>query len=372
MLVSVIVNNFNYARFLGEAIESALAQTHPDVEVIVVDDGSTDGSHDVIAAFGRRIQAVLQENRGQAGAFNAGFAAASGELILFLDADDVLRPGAAAAAAQQAADPSVSQIHWQLTDIDAAGAPTGEMTPGDPLAEGDLLDDLLSDGPLQWSSPPTSGNAWPRSFLEQVMPIPEARFRLAADAYLMSLAPLHGRLCAVGRSQACYRRHGTNSWGGSYDEIAFANRELTRGLLPLVAEHAQRRGLVVDRDRWERRNYDFNLAGSLEDLDRLVGRETPFVLIDGQQLGLDATSGRAVIPFLERGGEYWGEPADDAEAITELERLRGEGARFLALAWPAFWWIDHYEQFIAHLRGHYALRLDNHRLIVFELVAGDG
>ena len=63
---SVIINNHNYGRYLGEAIESALAQTHPVTEVVVVDDGSTDDSVEVITAFGRRILPIFQENRGQA------------------------------------------------------------------------------------------------------------------------------------------------------------------------------------------------------------------------------------------------------------------------------------------------------------------
>src|SRR5215213_900396 len=91
-LVSVIIDNYNYGRFLREAIDSALGQTYPRVEVIVVDDGSTDDSRAVIAAYGDRVVPVLKENGGQASAFNAGFAASRGELICFLDADDTFMP----------------------------------------------------------------------------------------------------------------------------------------------------------------------------------------------------------------------------------------------------------------------------------------
>ena len=77
--VSVVVNNFNYERYLGEAIDSALAQDHDDVEVVVVDDGSTDGSADVVRAYGSRVVPVLKPNGGQGSAFNAGFAAATGD-----------------------------------------------------------------------------------------------------------------------------------------------------------------------------------------------------------------------------------------------------------------------------------------------------
>src|SRR3954451_20463787 len=93
-LVSIVIDNYNYARFLPEAIESALAQTYPDTEVIVVDDGSTDDSREIIASYGSRVRPVLKTNGGQASAFNAGFAASRGDVVLFLDSDDTLFPEA--------------------------------------------------------------------------------------------------------------------------------------------------------------------------------------------------------------------------------------------------------------------------------------
>src|SRR5215207_5228480 len=90
--VSVVVNNYNYERFLREAIDSALEQTYPHTEVVVVDDGSTDGSREVIAGYGEQVIPVLKENGGQASAFNAGFEASGGEVVIFLDADDYLFP----------------------------------------------------------------------------------------------------------------------------------------------------------------------------------------------------------------------------------------------------------------------------------------
>src|SRR2546430_12070413 len=88
-LVSILINNYNYGRFLREAIDSALRQTYTNTEVIVVDDGSTDDSRPIIAGYGSRIVPVLKENGGQASAFNAGFAVSKGELVCLLDSDDV-------------------------------------------------------------------------------------------------------------------------------------------------------------------------------------------------------------------------------------------------------------------------------------------
>lgn len=92
MLVSIIINNYNYGCFLREAIDSALGQTYSCTEVIVVDDGSIDNSPAITAAYGSQVIPVFKENGGQASALNAGYAASHGEVICFLDADDVWFP----------------------------------------------------------------------------------------------------------------------------------------------------------------------------------------------------------------------------------------------------------------------------------------
>src|SRR6202007_291490 len=97
-LASVIIPCFNQARFLGEALESALAQSYGSCEVIVVDDGSTDETAKVAAAF-NRIRYLSQTNRGLAAARNAGLKASAGRYLVFLDADDRLLPDAVATGA---------------------------------------------------------------------------------------------------------------------------------------------------------------------------------------------------------------------------------------------------------------------------------
>ena len=93
-LVSIVINNYNYARFLRAAIDSALSQSYASIEVLVVDDGSTDQSRAIIDSYGDRIRPVLKKNGGQASALNTGFAQCQGGIVIFLDADDILLPHA--------------------------------------------------------------------------------------------------------------------------------------------------------------------------------------------------------------------------------------------------------------------------------------
>jgi glycosyltransferase involved in cell wall biosynthesis len=90
--VSIIIPCYNAARFLRAAIESAFRQTRPPLEVIVVDDGSTDESVSIAQAFGKRVTVVHQHNQGPSVARNTGVAASTGRYLMFLDADDLLKP----------------------------------------------------------------------------------------------------------------------------------------------------------------------------------------------------------------------------------------------------------------------------------------
>lgn len=209
--VTVVVDNYNYARFLPRAIESALAQTRPGTEVVVVDDGSTDGSVEVIRRYGARVIPVLQErNRGQAAALNEGFRRASGDLVIFLDADDYLYPHAAARVAEAWA-PGVAKVQYRLDLVDAGGEridlyPAPEVR----FDSGDVVPLLLSYGRYETSV--TSGNAFARSVLEKILPIPEAEFAISADGYLVTVAPFHGAVVSIDEALGAYRQHGSNAW----------------------------------------------------------------------------------------------------------------------------------------------------------------
>ena len=119
LTISVVIPTYNRAREVGAAIESALAQTRPALEIIVVDDGSTDETPDVLARYGQRIRVVRQVNQGVSAARNAGIAAARGDLVAFLDSDDVWLPRKLELqAARIEADPGLGLVHC---GVDFAG-----------------------------------------------------------------------------------------------------------------------------------------------------------------------------------------------------------------------------------------------------------
>jgi glycosyltransferase involved in cell wall biosynthesis len=372
-LASIIINNYNYARFLPQAIDSALGQTYGNVEVIVVDDGSTDDSRDVIAQYVGRVVPVLKENGGQTSTFNQGFRASHGEVVCFLDADDVLQSTAIERAMQRFVAPDLSKVHWPLWIIDGDGRRTRRVKPAAPLREGDLRDIVIHDGPDSSTWPPTSGNAWARSFLERVLPIPETERECgvgsaSADAYLSMLAPLFGLVGSIPEPQAYYRVHGQNDHSAMNFE-----RRLARDLLlfrhraEVLTRYCREAGLEVDPGVWERNSWFHRLRQALDDIDSVIPAGASFVLVDNNHwMTGDTVAGRRRIPFLERNGEYWGPPANDEEAIQELERLRSAGFGFFVLAWPAFWWLDHYVGFAHHLGSRLRCALRNERVIVFD------
>ena len=122
MTVSVVIPTRNHAAYVRQAIDSALAQTSPPLEVIVVDDGSTDETPRILAEYGERIRAIRQANSGVSVARNTGIAAARGDLIALLDSDDSWAPAKLERqVARMAADPSLGLVHCGSERVDADG-----------------------------------------------------------------------------------------------------------------------------------------------------------------------------------------------------------------------------------------------------------
>jgi len=240
--VSIVIPNYNYAGFVGAAIESALAQTHPLTEVIVVDDGSTDGSRAVIEGYGHRITAILQANAGQLAACAAGFARARHEIIIFLDSDDVLAPEAAATVARHWR-PGLAKLQFRLETIDGDGRADGHLWPKYPpqLDPATARRRLLATG--SYPSPPTSGNAYARRLLERAGRLEGHTF---VDSVLNSIAPLYGDVLTIEDRLGFYRVHGSNNWA---QDVMTAERfayyaASERQRMAVLAAHCRKLGIA--------------------------------------------------------------------------------------------------------------------------------
>jgi glycosyltransferase involved in cell wall biosynthesis len=211
--VSVCIANHNYGRYVGRAVESCPAQTHEDLEIIVVDDGSTDDSLGVLEQFAGRITCLSQPNSGQFISVRRAFEASRGDLVIFLDADDLLDPTTAARAASEFQRvPGAARIQWRLRVIVSEGEPTSDTFPPREwkMPAGDLRDHILRRRTYIW--PPTSGNAYPRSVLDLVFSVAGDETPLI-DLLLAETTPLIGPVVNLDGVGGSYRWHGGNFSG---------------------------------------------------------------------------------------------------------------------------------------------------------------
>ena len=214
---SIIINNYNYGRFLGAAIDSALSQDYQRLEVIVVDDGSTDNSREIIYSYGSRIIPVLQENGGQASAFNTGFLASGGEVICLLDADDVFLPAKVeVVAAYFTANPGPGWLFHNLEHMDAGGRRSGKGLISKETGLVDLRSSISRHGRIFLPAPATSGLCFRRDLLKLILPMPGA-IRITSDNYLKYASLTLSPGLYLNQVLALQRLHGANAYTGRVD-----------------------------------------------------------------------------------------------------------------------------------------------------------
>ena len=210
---SVIINNYNYGQYLNDAIQSVLDQDYPNVELILVDDGSTDNSIEVVSRWGDRLKAICKQNGGQGSAFNAGFAAASGEIIFFLDSDDLLHPNIVSKVVKTfESDNDIVKVQFRLQTCDENGSILNASIPSniERMRSGDLKDSILQfPDDLTWQ--PTSGNAFSAEVLKKIFPMPEEEYRICADYYLSNIPGLFGSVVSIKELGGYYRIHQQNN-----------------------------------------------------------------------------------------------------------------------------------------------------------------
>jgi glycosyltransferase involved in cell wall biosynthesis len=230
-LVSVVLCNYNYGRYVGEAIASVLGQTYDRFEFIIVDDASTDDSRHVITSYADpRISTFFhKENRGQAAAFNTGFAAAHGEIVAFLDSDDTWKPDKLArVVAAFGRNGDVALVQHNLDVIDSDSKPMGQVHPGIRPGRRDVPTAYVETDHVGYFTP-TSGVSCRRDVLDRIFPIDES-WRICADVAVCVPAAMFGDTLTLERNLASYRIHGKNTWMNSPER---------QERLPVVKKYAE-------------------------------------------------------------------------------------------------------------------------------------
>lgn len=218
MKLSILINNYNYAAYLPACIDSALAQDYSDLEVIVVDDGSTDDSRSILAGYEDSVRVIMKPNGGQASSFNAGFAASSGDVVMLLDADDTFLPGKARKVATLMADTNVGWCFDHVTtDPDASVADTPKLRAADYRVD-------MRAGRFPHVPVPTSGLSFRREVLAQILPMPTAQDVVLSDNYLKFAATFLAPGVIVETPLTFQRIHGANRYTGARNRDALNAR----------------------------------------------------------------------------------------------------------------------------------------------------
>jgi Glycosyl transferase family 2 len=225
-LVSVLMSNYNYAQFIGDAIESVLEQSYSYIELVVCDDGSTDDSVRIIRRYAdrdRRVTLVSKANGGMASALNAAYSRSQGSIICFLDSDDLFAPGKLdVVLAAWATSSNAGMLCHPLVRIVNGETRHGLVPEFGRLERGWIAHSVHSRGG-RWVSPTTSGISLHRTLAQLVFPIPEQRFPFTADWFIYTLGPLLAITATADAPLGFYRIHGSNIWASQHWDAPVVN-----------------------------------------------------------------------------------------------------------------------------------------------------
>lgn len=221
--VTALIDTYNQEKFIEEAVSSVLQQDFPasELEILVVDDGSTDRTPEIVAKFAPRVRLLRKPNGGQASAFNAGIAEARGSIVAFLDGDDWWVPSKISAMAKVfAAEPSVGLVGHGTIQVYPDGRREAEL----PREETRFRLSSCEQAKIfrmRRGFLGTSRSAYRREVLAQIGAAPEALI-FEADEYLFTLAGLFTEVMILPEFYTFYRLHGGNLFqfgAGSGDKV---------------------------------------------------------------------------------------------------------------------------------------------------------
>jgi glycosyltransferase involved in cell wall biosynthesis len=224
-LVSILINNYNYGSFLKSSIDSSLSQTYPNTEIIVVDDGSTDGSQEIIKSYGDKIKPVFKSNGGHASALNAGFRESRGDIICFLDSDDMFLASKVQEIVQTFHDLKDKDIDWvfhpllwiQTDELEKEQFNKEQFNPVEldrAVTPIEIINfrDRMTSGEQPEFVPQNSALSYSRKILEKIFPLPEDRKIYIGDTYMSMGCVSRSKGCVIDKKLSIYRLHGNNGF----------------------------------------------------------------------------------------------------------------------------------------------------------------
>lgn len=255
-LISVLIANYNYANYIGRAIESVLKQSYQHFEIVICDDGSKDRSLEVIHKYStddQRIKVIAKENGGQASALNTAFRYSQGDIIAILDADDAWFPDKLQKVKDTfLANPQVGFVYHQLRIVDGLGRHIRDFPKKRALVNGWLLPKLQN----HWTDvvAPASALSLHRSVAEEVFPLPET-FRSLADAIIISRSTVLAICKAIPETLGIWQQHNQNLTGygmitlEALEKYLAVQRKVLKDKESFVKKHYS--DFRVNYDLWE-------------------------------------------------------------------------------------------------------------------------
>jgi glycosyltransferase involved in cell wall biosynthesis len=396
--LTVAALTYNRSQMLRQTLDSILAQDFPDFQVIVLDNASTDDTSQVVQSYVERDARVRHErnvnNIGIMRNWNRAFAMNRSPFICVFHDDDIMLPGfLSKTVAALERYPSAGFAVAEMQCIDQSGAVIGghdfaDLPKG--MMSGLNLLEFAVDGRYLARFPPSL--VMRASALPGVGPLdsPHTKYhldmnfynRLAAKSDVVLIPEVLVRYRVHGGSETSALRDGSAivGWYGENSERIDAATLLLES--DRAADLAYRRWLAERiRDLHLRKSaavqmvlpnlyHDWQTRRDVlqDQLRALIPAGQTMILVDDVQLALpNEWEGRRLLPFLERDGVYWGAPANDDQAIADLQRLMQQGAKWIVFAWPSLWWTDAYRHFHRHLTTNYPCRLDTAYAKAFEL-----
>ncbi|MBE0577391.1 MAG: glycosyltransferase [Desulfuromonadales bacterium] len=254
-LVSVILCNYNYDQYVGDSINSILRQTHENLQLVVVDDGSTDNSREIINTFvDSRIVKIFQKNSGQAAAFNAGYERCTGEFIGFLDSDDFWDNDKLSSALPFFDDENICMVQHNLRVVDRGSNDTGRLQTKVKPGLTDVFSKYFRKNHTGFFVA-TSGIVCRKSVLDKIFPL-DVDWKICADVAFTRALPLFGKIYTISETLGSYRIHGENNWVNTQQQNQWLinQRKYVDYTNHCLKKHGYQQQLVFEKSGMYRRN----------------------------------------------------------------------------------------------------------------------